>query len=209
MCRQISLTLIAFVALLGSLSCSVNFMNGGEKKPANDNTGSLPKPGTVLINSKRGELILCAVVQHPKDKPCIDDWGQRAQAFVGCSKALGGDAKMAQYFVFLVDVPTEKVYEGLVRLGAKTHVHYSIEESRRHTGLKPETTPDDYLQGDPVMLSIFWKEDDHWVERPYEDFVQERIMVDGKPVIKPWTPHLVFHGSGVIYRSGMGCIACP
>ena len=169
----------------------------------------LPKPGTIIVDKTRGEVILSAVVQYPKGKPCIDDWGQRIQAFVGCSKASGGDAKMANYFVFLVDVPTEEVYKGLVELGAKTRVSYSIQASKKHIGLKPSTKATDYLQGDPVVLSIFWKANGKWVERPYESFVSERVIVDGKPVEKPWTPHWAFHGSGVIYKSGTGCIACP
>src|SRR5947209_16567110 len=110
----------------------------------------LPRPGTVHIDKERGEVVLSAKVQHPRGKPCIDDWGQRIQAFVGCGKAAGGDAKMAGYFVFLVDVPTEDVYDALLKLGAKTRVHYGMEEGRKRSGLKAETTPDDYLQGDPV-----------------------------------------------------------
>src|SRR5262249_5343348 len=89
-------------------------------------TDRLPQPGTVLVDEARAEILFCATVQHPKGKPCIDDWGERIQAFVGCSRAAGGDAKMAGYFVFLVDVPTEEVYDGLVKLGAKTRVHYSM-----------------------------------------------------------------------------------
>lgn len=170
---------------------------------------ALPKPGTLRINHDRGEVILHATVQHPIGKPCIADWGQRIQAFVGCSKAAGADATMAGYFVFLVDVPTEDVHNALLRLGAKPRVHYSMQEGKKRSGLKPQTQPDDYLQGDPVLLSIFWKEGDRWVERAYQDFVMERVMVDGKPVEKPWTPSFVFHGSGVLHKSGTGCIACP
>src|SRR5205823_8396743 len=121
----------------------------------------------------------------------------------------GGDAKMAGYFVFLVDVPTEEVYNGLVKLGAKSRVHYSMEEGYRHSGLKPNTKSEDYLQGDPVLLSIFWKDGERWVERPYQDFVTERVVVEGKATEKPWTPSFVFHGSGAIHKSGTGCIACP
>ena len=75
--------------------------------------------------------------------------------------------------------------------------------------MKPETTAEDYLQGDPVVLSVFWQDQGNWVERPYQSFVTERVMVDGKPIEKPWTPSFVFHGSGAIHRSGTGCIACP
>jgi hypothetical protein len=170
---------------------------------------ALPKPGTLAIHKDRGEVILHATVQHPIGKPCIGEWGQRIQAFVGCSKAAGADATMAGYFVFLVDVPTEDVYNALLSLGAKTRVHYSMQAGKKRSGLKPQTQPDNYLQGDPVVLSVFWKEGQHWTERAYQDFVMERAIVDGKPTEKPWTPSFVFHGSGAIHQSGTGCIACP
>ena len=192
---------VVFLLLAPALSAA--------ERPGSESPEPLPQPGGVLVNPEKGELIACAVVQHPEDKPCIDDWGQRVQAFVGCGRAAGGDAKMAGYFVFLVDVPTEEIHEGLIRLGAKPKVHYSIQEGQRRTGLKPQTKPEDYLQGDPVVLSIFWKQDDRWIERPYESFVEEQVMVDNQPVVKPWTPHFVFHGSGAIHSSGTGCIACP
>jgi len=169
----------------------------------------LPRPGTTVVDKDRGEVILSAVVQHPRGKPCIDDWGERIQAFAGCSKAAGGDAKMAGYFVFLVDVPTEEVHKGLVELGAKSRVSYSMQEGRKHSGLTTKTRPADFLQGDPVILSVFWKDGERWVERAYQDFVRERVLVEGTPVEKPWTPSFVFHGSGVLHKSGTGCIACP
>jgi hypothetical protein len=176
-----------------------------EKSPA----AKLPAAGKVVADRDRAEVILSATVQHPTGKPCIGEYGQRIQAFVGCGKAAGFDAKMAGYFVFLVDVPTEKVYKALLDVGAKTKVHYSMEEGHRRSGLKTTTKKDDYLQGDPVLLSVFWKDGDKWVERPYQDFVTERVVVEGKAVEKPWTPSFVFHGSGAIHRSGTGCIACP
>ena len=116
---------------------------------------------------------------------------------------------MADYFVFLVDVPTEEVYGGLLQLGAKTRVHYNMQVGRRHSGLKAETKPEDYLQGDPVVISVFWKEGVRWIERPYQDFVTEQVQVEGKGIEKPWTPSFVFHGSGALHKSGTGCIACP
>ncbi len=182
---------------------------GDLRDDANQAFAHLPAAGTLAVDKSRSEVILHAKVQHPKNKPCIDDWGERVQAFVGCAQAAGSDAKMASYFVFLVDVPTEEVYAALVDLGAKTRVHYSMEEGKQHSGLKADTKPEDYLQGDPVILSVFWREGDRWVERAYQDLVQERVVVNGQPVAKPWTPSFVFHGSGAIHKSGTGCIACP
>lgn len=193
---------LACVLFVGLAASSVK----ADDAPASE----LPKPGNVIIDTTKGEVILSAIVQFPEDKPCINQFGQRVQAFVGCATAAGGDAKMAGYFVFLVDVETESVFEGLVKLGCRPRVHYSIQEGRRRSGLTAETTPDDYLQGDPVVLSVFWKtEEGRWVEKAYQDFATELVEVGERQVEKPWTPHFVFHGSGAIHKSGTGCIACP
>lgn len=170
----------------------------------------LPAPGTIVVDPQRCEVILSAKVQFPEGKPCINEFGERVQAFVGCATAAGGEAKMGGYFVFLVDVETEQVADGLMQLGCTPTVHYSIEEGRKRSGLRPETTQADYLQGDPVVLSIFWEESDgSWTERPYQYFVTERAEVGDQIIVKPWTPHFVFHGSGSLHSSGTGCIACP
>jgi hypothetical protein len=169
----------------------------------------VPKAGTVVIDADRGEVILSATIQIPEGKECIGTYGQRVQAFAGCAKANGGDAKMAGYFVFLADVPTEEVHAAMMKLGCKPRVHYSMVDGRKHSGWKPSTTSNDFLQGDPVAISVFWKKGEKWVEHPYQYFVTERVMVEGKPVEKPWTPHFVYHGSGALHKSGTGCIACP
>lgn len=182
----------------------------GQEKPAQLPAAKLPEPGSVVVDTERGEVILSAAVQFPEGKPCINEYGERIQAFAGCAKAAGGDAKMAAYFVFLVDVATEQVFDGLMKIGCRPLVHYSIQEGRKRAGLTPTTPSENYLQGDPVVLSVFWKNaDGTWIERPYEYFVTEAITVDGQRVEKPWTPHFVFHGSGSLHSSGTGCIACP
>ena len=192
------------VAILTTLSVVSDLL--ADAAPAN----LIPKPGEVSVDNARRELILSAKIQFPEGKPCINKYGERVQAFAGCATAAGGDAKMAGYFVFLVDVDTEKVSESLMKLGCRPKVHYSIHEGRKRSGLKPETKPEDYLQGDPVVLSVFWKGDDgKWVEKAYQDFVTEKVMIGDREVVKPWTPHFVFHGSGAIHSSGTGCIACP
>jgi hypothetical protein len=187
-------------ALLLASTNALFVVAGGER---------LPLPGKVVIDQERTEVILSAKVQFPEGKPCINEYGQRVQAFVGTSQANGGDSKMAGYFVFLVDSPLEEIFRALRQLGCQPRVHYSIQEGKKRTGLRPDTRPENYLQGDPVLISIFWKEDGKIRERPYQDFVTERVLVNGQPTEKPWTPHFVFHGSGAIHKSGTGCIACP
>lgn len=187
-------------------TCLTSLSVRADDAPADD----LPKPGSVVVDTTKGEVVLSAKVQFPEDKPCINEFGQRVQAFAGCATAAGGDAKMAGYFVFLVDVDTETVFDGLVKLGCRPRVHYTIQDGRQRSGLKPDTKLDDYLQGDPVVLSVFWKTDGgKWVEKAYQDFATELVQVGNRRVEKPWTPHFVFHGSGAIHKSGTGCIACP
>ncbi|QEL14641.1 YdjY domain-containing protein [Limnoglobus roseus] len=168
----------------------------------------LPKPGQVVVDVDRGDVILSADVQIPKGKACIDAYGERIQAFVGTVRADGRSAKMAEYFVFLVDAPAEDVHAGMTKVGCKPKAHMSMADGKERSGWAPAGGPA-FLDGDPVALSVFWKQGEKWVERPYESFVTERVMVDGKPVEKPWTPHFVYHGSGAIHKSGTGCIACP
>ena len=197
-CYQIANCFLLTLAVAGHVVAN--------EPPANN----LPEPGSVVTDAERGEVVLSAKVQFPEGKPCINEFGQRIQSFVGCSTAAGGDAKMAAYFVFLVDVDTETVSDALLKLGCKPKVHYSIQEGRKRSGLKPETKPEDYLQGDPVGLTVFWKgKDGKWVERTQQDFVTEQVEVDGKNITKPWTPAFVFHASGTLHSSGTGCIACP
>lgn len=200
-----SLSTAALLSCL-AVACMTQPAVRAEEPPATQ----LPQAGSIVVDTTKGEVILSAKVQFPEDKPCINDFGQRVQAFAGCATAAGGDAKMAGYFVFLVDVNTEAVFDGLVKLGCRPRVHYSIQEGRRRSGLKPETKPDDYLQGDPVVLSVFWKNDaGKWIEKAYQDFATELVELGDRKIEKPWTPHFVFHGSGAIHKSGTGCIACP
>ncbi|MBX6313986.1 MAG: hypothetical protein IRY99_13875 [Isosphaeraceae bacterium] len=162
----------------------------------------LPRGDEVKVDTERGEVRFAAKVQHPRGKPCIDTFGQRIQAFVGCAKAGGRRTEFADHFVFLAPADTEAVYRGLTALGLNTKVHYSRAEGRQRAGK-------DFLQGDPVALFIAWQEGGRWVERRYEDLVQEKIRVGDQEIVRPWRPHFVFHGSGVIHQEGTGCIACP
>ncbi|MBU4009241.1 MAG: hypothetical protein KJ882_00635, partial [Proteobacteria bacterium] len=83
------------------------------------------------------------------------------------------------------------------------------EEVAARTGLKPTTTIEDYLDGDPVIVTIRFEKNGDIVEAALEDFIQEKIIVEGKDVIKPYTPHFVYHGSGEALNFPSGCIVCP
>src|SRR5947209_2766996 len=106
-------------------------------------------PAGVAVDSEHGEVRFPARVQHPTGKPCIDTFGQRIQAFIGCPKSGGSPSQFADHFVFLAGVDTDDVYRGLVEAGANTRVHYSRADGRTRAGM-------DYLQGDRVAIFIGW-----------------------------------------------------
>src|SRR3982750_650736 len=74
--------------------------------------------GGVAVDTERGEIRFPATVQYPRGKPCIDAWGQRIQAFLGCARSGGAPSEFADHFVFLAGVDTDEVYRGLVEVGA-------------------------------------------------------------------------------------------
>src|SRR4051794_18712416 len=63
----------AALLLLTAASVCVAADRPDSRPPA----AKLPKPGTLITDKDRDEVILCAVVQHPKGKPCIDEYGER------------------------------------------------------------------------------------------------------------------------------------
>ena len=40
------------------------------------------------------------------------------------------------------------------------------------------------FKGDPIALSVFWFEGDRKVERPYQDFAQEKVLVNGGEMMR-------------------------
>ena len=85
---------------------------------------------------------------------------------------------------------------------------YKKSKIAQHKGIRRDNTPADYLQGDPVQIFIEWKDGGRTRCLAYEDFFIEKTDVSGTATIKPWTPHFVFHGSGVLNDVKTGCIAC-
>ena len=156
----------------------------------------------VVVDTRAGAMAFPARVQDTTGKPCVDAWGQRFQAFIGASKADGEATEFASFFVFLTDQDINDVYRGLAELGLESEKNLSRAEGKAQAGKVS-------LEGDPVAVDLVWKVGETVVERPYESFVKEKVIVDGKEVIRPWTPKWAFHGSGVIHKEKTGCVACP
>lgn len=156
----------------------------------------------VIVDHDKRELRLAAVVQKT-DAPRMNDFGSHFSALLGCK---GG--KVDENFVFLVDAWTPEVYAGLLELGARPRATFGAGGAVDHAGAKLALIDKGYMEGDALLIWIEWQTPEGTKRRAYQDFFVEKAVVDGKEVIKPWTPHFVLHGSGVLNDTRTGCIAC-
>lgn len=158
----------------------------------------------MIIDEEMKELRISATVTKDPSQPSVADWGRRFQAFFG---AKGG--KMEPYFVFTTDVSRAEIDKALRDLGVRSRRQIPMSEVQQRTGLKATTTRDDYLDGDPMIVTVRFVKGSDIVEGALEDFIDEKIIVEGKEVVKPYTPHYVYHGTGEAINFPSGCIVCP
>lgn len=162
------------------------------------------KEDRMIIDKKNKELRISATVTKDSSKPAVADWGRRFQAFFGSK---GG--KMEAFFVLTTDVVRTDVDKALKEIGIRSRRQIPMEEVQKRTGLKAATTSDDYLQGDPIIVTVRFKKGSMIVEAALEDMIEEKIIVEGREVTKPYTPHWVYHGTGEAISFRSGCIVCP
>lgn len=158
----------------------------------------------LIVDFSNKEIRFSAKVTRDDSKTTVADWGERAIAWIG---AKGG--KWEDYFIFTTDVSRTEIDKGIQDLGIKFRRQISRLKKDEHTGLKPTTTINDYLDGDPMTATIRFEKGGTIVESAFEDFIQEKIVVEKKEVIKPYTPHFVYHGTAEMEKYESGCIVCP
>lgn len=158
----------------------------------------------MIVDLQNRELRVSSDVTKHADMPSVVDWGRRFQAWFG---SYGG--KMEKFFVFTTDVSRAEIDKAIQELGVRSRRMIPMDKVQDHTGLRPTTTPADYLDGDPIIVTIRFEKDGKILEAALEDFIQEKIMVEGKEVIKPYTPHWVYHGTGEAIDFPSGCTVCP
>jgi len=159
---------------------------------------------TMAVDSVNKELVITATVCKDCSKPSVCDWGQRGQAFFG---AKGGKAEA--FFVFTTDVSRADIDKAIRKLGVVSRRQIAADEAKTRKGLKATTVKEDYLDGDPLLVTIRYKKGGEVVEIPLESLIEEKILVEGKEVVKPYTPHFVYHGTAEAISYGSGCIVCP
>ena len=159
------------------------------------------KKDRMIIDKQNRELRISADVTKNAAMPAVVDWGRRFQAWFG---SYGG--KMVDYFVFTTDVSRTDIDKAIQGLGIKSRRQIPMDKVKDHTGLKATTQPADYLDGDPMIVTVRFIKGKDVVEAAIEDFIQEKITVDGAEVIKPYTPHWVYHGTGEAINFPSGCM---
>ncbi|MFH1217839.1 MAG: YdjY domain-containing protein [Pseudomonadota bacterium] len=159
---------------------------------------------TMIVDRAKKEVRITATVTKDCSKPGVCDFGRRFQAFFGMK---GG--QMEKYFVFTTDVPRAEINKAIQELGVVSRNQIPMEEVETRRGLSRYTKTDDYLKGDPIIVTAKFTKDGKEMEVALEDLIDERINVDGTEIFKPYTPHFVYHGTGEAINFPSGCIVCP
>ena len=162
------------------------------------------KNDRMVVDLENREIRVSTDITKDPSKPSVIDWGRRFQAFFG---TYGG--KMEKFFVFTTDVSRTDIDNAIKEIGIKSRRQIPMEEVEQRKGLKATTTMADYLDGDPVIVMVRFIKNGKIVEAALEDMIEEKIIVDGAEVVKPYTPHWVYHGTGEAITFPSGCCVCP
>jgi len=196
--------LVLRTSLFALLCLALSFPAGAAKlKPAKVTTAKFGTD-TLTVDPQAREVRVSTTVLKDCSQPSVCDWGRRFQAFFGSK-----DGKMAAFFIFSTEVNRTAIDKGIKSIGIKSQRQIPMTEVKQRSGLKATTQKDDYLDGDPILVSVRWKKDGKIVQVPLESLIEEKITVDGAEVIKPYTPHFVYHGTAEAINFGSGCIVCP
>jgi hypothetical protein len=171
---------------------------------ANENEVKKGETDWMKVDSDRKNIIFSATVTKNSSKAAVTTWGQRGQAWIGCK-----DGSQEKFFIFTTDVARSEIDKSIQILGAKYHHQIPKEGWKKHRGVKETMSLGDFLDGDPVMVSIRFQKDGKSIQIPLENLIEEKIEIDGKEVFRPYTPHYVYHGTGESIQYPSGCIVCP
>ncbi|MBA3009793.1 MAG: hypothetical protein KKF12_06835 [Proteobacteria bacterium] len=188
----------------GALGLSTLTALSGKAQASSGQTLVQGDGDVMIVDQTNREVRISATVTKDVSKPSVADWGRRFQAFFGTR---GG--KMEAFFVFTTGVSRMEINKAVQQIGIRSLRQIPMDEVEQRRGLKATTTTADYLNGDPVICTIRFENKGKIVEGAMEDFIMEKIMVDGAEVIKPYTPHFIYHGTGEAINFPSGCIVCP
>lgn len=154
-----------------------------------------PEAGIVLIG--------CRICQE-SEAAGLFKFSRRTQAWAGCS-----DGANSPHFIIQTDVPSLVCNQKLQEVGAKSYNKFSVVDAiqKMKSGY---FSKESYLDGTPVMVSLRWTQDGQLHEVPFQRCFSEKALApNGEEIVKPFTPHFVYHGSGVLnLDKNRGCIVC-
>ena len=160
-----------------------------------DAIAAYPEAGIVLIG--------CRMCQG-REGIGLFEFSRRTQSWAGCSEGTN-----ARHFIVKTDVPLFVCNQKLLDVGAISYRQFSVVDAvqKMKSGRVSEES---YLDGTAVMVSLRWEQDARLHEVPFERcFLEKTITPNGEEIVKPFTPHFVYHGSGVLNRDkNYGCIVC-
>jgi hypothetical protein len=157
---------------------------------------------TVDDTAKR--ITFSATVTKNTSKSAVTDWGQRGQAWIGCK---GGSQDA--FFIFTTDIERPQIDEAIRKMGVTYRNQIPKEGWKDHKELKETTSPKDFLDGDPVLVSVRFERSGKKIETSLESLIDEKIEINKKDVLRPYTPHFIYHGTGEAIHYPSGCIVCP
>ena len=197
-----------FLRVLGGAALGLSTVAGGRAFAAAqaDPESQVVTGGTdrMIVDRRAREVRISCDVTKDASKPGVVDWGKRGQAWFG---VYGGAA--TAFFIFTTALDRAPIDQALRDLGLRSRNQLGPDQRKRATGLKPATTAADYLDGDPVLVTVRFEKDGQIVEAALEDLIEEKLQVEGKDVVKPYTPHWVYHGTGESLQYASGCVVCP
>lgn len=197
-------TFVLRTMLLASICLSFAFPVAAAKQKPTAVTTIKSGTDTMTVDRKSCEVRVTSTVLKDCSQPSVCDWGRRFQAFFGSK-----NGKMAPFFIFSTEMNRTEIDKAIKSVGIQSRRQIPMSEVKERSGLKSTTQKDDYLDGDPLLVSVRWKKNGKMVDSAIENLIEEKISVDGKDVIKPYTPHFVYHGTAEAINFASGCIVCP
>jgi len=154
-----------------------------------------PEAGIVLVG--------CRICQG-SEAIGLFEFSRRTQSWAGCSEGAN-----APHFIIKTDVPLFVCNQKLLEVGAISYRQFPVVEAVKKMK-SGRFSKESYLNGSTVMVSLRWKQGARLHEVPFERcFLEKTVAPSGEEIVRPFTPHFVYHGSGVLNRdTNYGCIVC-
>lgn len=149
-----------------------------------------------------GKVLLGCKIARNEKSPGMSEFSRRTQGWAGFAEGVN-----EPHFIFKSNVGVKECDDALKKAGCRARRQFSYKEAleKMKSGKMDASS---YLDGTPVMIGVRWKDNDRIRELPFERFFMEKEEIDGQEIIKPFTPHWIYHGSSLLNDKLYGCFIC-